>query len=379
MATVGTSTSSEASGNPGERHAHVAADGTALAVYHDGSDLVLRTASSPYSSWSSTTTVDAGADAAGADLLASGDDAHVVYKTSNQFFHRLLTKSGSTWSVGTEHTITTNHSEIGTTAKVLADSAGRLWAFTSGYTGSDYALRIYQSNDAGATWTFSADLTDLDVDGNGTFTAGVSGTRLLAVAVSGSGEFKWRYRTTGDGLTTWAAVATQSGTSSYRNSEKIAAATDADGDICVVTAGANTQPTMYRYVPGTNTWSGGSAVGASSNDRHPALCTIGTDTYVVWSKQAGASNYALVYKVWNGTTLGTEQTLQASGANRLRASAGGSAALLGVLNTLGTGSPYTVEFFSATLAGGGAQDTPELRGRPFGLRGHTQQHQLLAQ
>jgi hypothetical protein len=205
---------------------------------------------------------------------------------------------------------------------------------------------------------------------------------VVSVRCGPSSGFYWR-RADADGvLTSWSAE--QSFATPVYQDHNFSLCADGSGRLLAACSPRiNPDHAIYTatYAPGTDTWTARGEIGTSGDDRWPSLVRNPTtgNVYCVWSEEAAAQSYAIVYKEWDhaGATWGSKVTVQASGSNRVFTGCGCDGVTLLAVDTEGTSS-YTVESF-ATTVGAPPAGGPELFGRPAGLHGKAQMHQLLAQ
>jgi hypothetical protein len=362
--TLGASTSSRATSQASGGLVFIApSDGAAIAIYHDGSDIVFRVAASPYSSWSSATVIEAGAFAHPAACLGAADAIHVIYADgSRNLKHAALSRSGASWSVGSEHAIATgDYGGNDKTHSVAIDSGGNLWALSGHWTGSAYATPCFYSTDSGANWSVSqSDLLGSTLADDTPLKLAVTGTRLLALK-HGSGNTHWRRRETSDGLTSW--VAEQNVSSGIWYNHYFDAQTDDSGRIVIAGApqpgGTDYAIRTKVYTPGSDTWGSNSDIGTGTSDRFAALMKAGADLYCFWAEFAASNSYAVVYKKWTdgSGTWGSKSTLESAGVNRTYLAAGGDQYDALAMWTEGTGSPWDVKSSALSLGtrpGGGS-------------------------
>lgn len=385
MATVSTGVNQQATIWPGQRRAHLAPAGAALVFYWTGSAWEWRTSSgSPYTSWSSASTVTGAVQVAG--LASVMDPAtgnlHVIHKTSGgpDVVYRLFTYSAGSWSMGSSTTISTFDSGgNGEPLGLTLDASGRIWACIQHWTGSATCDIFYSAT--GTSWTSS--LTGSVASSSFSFGVCAVGNYVVFVRCHPSSGFYWRRVDITGSLTSWSTE--QSFSTPVYQDHNFALAEDGAGRLLAACSPfLNPDHAIYTatYSTGTDSWTARGEIGTGGNDRWPSLAKNPStgNVYCVWSEYAASNSYAVVYKEWDdgAATWGSKTTLQASGANRLYTGCGCDGTTLLAVDTEGTSS-YTAEAFAATVGSPPAQDTPELRGRPHGLRGHQQMRQLLAQ
>lgn len=378
--TVGTATRGDATAGYGQRHQLIASDGTAFVCAFDGSNLFFATASSPYTSWSGKTTIVAAggvyAPSTGGFFATYGccfngsatDSISVYYVDSNstrRLHHVLLTRSGSTWTVGTNTVVEADGDQYGANnpAWIGTDSTGRLWIVGWRFAGSGvFQIAARWANAPFTTWTLiatpstpNASFTNLELGGaigivgNSLCTFYTNGTALYGITLPFS-AMVWNAETlydAGSGATSgyWATPAMAlSGTSS-------------DGMLVGSYSGATSgfYPWAYHYNPTTDSFDSFTTFGTTYQDLYPAVCTDGTNFYAIRSAYAAANNYAIVYRKWTQSTTtwdSSDTTISPSGTNQVWTSAHGANSTTLVLTwTQGTASPWNVEFAAVAVGG----------------------------
>ncbi len=347
MTTIGTTTNANATRWWGQRKLLFAADGTSCAIYQDGTDLVFRAASSPYASWGSAVTIQASGQAEADAIIAGDDTIDVVYKKSGNanLGHRRMTKSGASWTVGSEHLITGSANDFGSGGEILRvcrDVSDRLWVAYFQWVGS-YSWEAQYSTDNGSTWNSSitGGTGGIEQHNLALFSAG----NYVVVVTSQDGNLKWRRCDTTGTLTTWTAA--QSSNQGFYGDHKFSSAMDGSG--IVVLAAQPNNSTDYairtcRYDSGSDTWGNQVDIGASASDRSPSVVVAGSSVAAAWAKYSASNDYSVVYKLWDGAAWGTETEIVACGANRTYISAGWDGSGVAAIWTEGTGSPYDVVF-----------------------------------
>jgi hypothetical protein len=362
--TVSTSTNSLATGRSQRRTVHVASDGTAIALYYDGSNWQWRKASSPYSSWSSATAVTNAVKESGLTAcMAANDDVHLIYKVSSgpNLAYRRLTYSAGSWSLGSEVAVASG--DFGNGGEYLSsavDSDERIWVYAYEWTGTNTGEILYSAD--GTSWTSSL-VTAVQLNMPASAVIARAGNYIVAMRMDG-GSINWRRVATNGSVGSWSSESAKTSVGLWDNYQYTALA---DGnDRLMLTAIPNGTDHAVRtisYIPGTDAWDTTyTDIGTGTSDRNSALAKVGNDLYCVWSEYAAANSYAIVYKKWDaaGASWGSRVQMVAAGANRLYVNAGSNSTTLGVVWTAGTGSPYDVVFEYASFGGGAAASSPIL-------------------
>lgn len=356
MTTVVTSVHAQATIWPGQRRVHVASDGGAIVFYWTGSAWEWRTASgAPYTTWSSASTVTGAVQVAGlaAETDVATGDVHVIHKTTggpDVVYRRFTYAGGGSWSMGSTTTISTFDSGgNGEPLSLTVDASGRLWACIQHWTGSPTADVFYSAN--GTSWTSS--LTGSVAASQLSFGVGAAGNYIVFVRASSGSGYYWRRVDTTGSLTTWSSE--QSFATPVYQDHHFAMVADGAGRLLAAAApNINPDHAIYTatYSAATDTWTARGEIGTSGDDRWPSLALNPStgNVYCVWSEEAAANSYAVVYKEWDATaaTWGGKVTVQAAGSNRLYTGASCDGTTLLAVDTEGTSS-YTVESFATTV------------------------------
>lgn len=342
----------------------VASDGVACVIWHDGTNLVFAASVSPYSTWSAKATISA-TDASvrnSAACIDGSDNIYVGYAstTSTHPGFRKLTRSGNTWTVGSEVIISTTGTDSTTPGmKMLREAGGRLW-FVFGYGGVS-PVAAYYSDSPYTTWTlgYTGGQDDAGFPSEMAGFAGTSSIYLMAFSSAGSNsELHYSRHLLSNTPTTWDADSATSGTYalSSSNTGGYGAGVDASGRMLAVFSGGSYGVEYATYVSSTNTWdTNATALGANASDSYVTIAGNATDLWAFWSSYVAANNYALVYKKWsNGGSAwdGSATTLVASGSNIVHSSAAYGNSSIGIAYVTGTASPYTVNFTTIAASAG---------------------------
>lgn len=342
----------------GTPYTQIASDGTAFVMYMASSSVLkFKAAASPYTSWSSATTIQTlGANYSPASCCIDGSDTiYVAYKKSSGGLYQVtLTKSGSTWLVGTEHAVAASgdFGNAGEGVYVLLDGNSRLWIVAHFWNGSADVWNAYYSTNGGTTWTTSLSGGGLYEINKQTIVAAMIGKYLVVVYGNG-GSLEWRRLDTTGTLTSWTAEQSKTATGINADAQfALCADTNGNGVLAVSPPSGSTTYAIRTliYTASTDTWGSQTDIGTTTSDLSPCVVNANGTVYCFWSERAAANNYAIVYKTWNGSSWSGKTTLIASGSNRLYANAGYGASTVGVSDTLGTANPWTVEFASISLA-----------------------------
>lgn len=367
---VSTSTSANATYEGGGHMVCVASDGTACVIYYDGTSMVYRSAASPYSTWSSPTTLpSSGANrfAASAVLNPADDSIDVAYHISGtSLVHVKLTKSGSAWAAGTQHTVTATGASgsSGEPVWIGRDGSGRLWVVGNQ---SNTTWQAWYSSDGGVTWNSSITGATMASSAVAPWAA-ICGNYLVVIwGENTNGNMTWRRLDTTGVLTSWSAaqnvqLGNAGGFGTFWNGDYAAFAADGNGKGVAVWSdgpvGFGSGISAAVYDPSTDTWghyanldtlSGGNADGN--------VCAVNAngDVSVFFPEYAAATSFSLQYATWDHSTAtwGAKTQLEASGTNIANPNAGYGNGLIGVSYTIGTASPWSVEFDTLSVGGGG--------------------------
>lgn len=343
---------------PAERLVQIASDGTAWVAYYNGTTYVFRTASSPYSSWSSTTTIATAASIGASSCIDGSDNIWVCYKDTSgpNLLQVKLTKSGSTWTVGTANTVASgNFGGSRQASYIFFDQSSRLWVISYEFGSADNWEAFYSTN-SGTSWTTSLSTgTSLTIANTSEALVALPvGKYILVTYANSDGALRWRRLDTTGTLTAWTTEAATGTGVNLWNDYEWSLAVDTNGKAVLasgkhVTDAGQAIRTLL-YTPGTDSWGSQTDIGDNTTDTDPTLINANGTVYCFWSRFSASNNYSIVYKTWNGSAWSSETTLIASGSNRLYANAGYGHSTIGIIDLLGTANPWTIEWSSISLA-----------------------------
>lgn len=339
----------------------IASDGTAFVLWCDGTNIKYSIASSPYSSWTTSTlssSVGGATRWAGSVYWDSATDNLMVVSTEGGNTATLLatpfTKSGANWTPGTSHTIDTGVVPYqGSAIQILKDGQGRYWAAVQPGTANTYVY-VYVSTNGGTTWTQSVQSNQ-----------NLSGAIIPAMAIVGNyltlvwgdANISWqRLDVSGVSLGAWSAVFTD-GTNFVDNVTNSTAffpfSSGSKGMFAWTYSGGGGPGTFASvYDPVGNTFSAKSTIQTGTNQGQCTLMPLGADIYALYTIYSAANNYSLAYKKYtDGTSTWdtSPTTIEAAGANIQWPNGVISGTKAYYVYTTGTASPYTLNFNSASV------------------------------
>lgn len=358
MATVSSSVGSTAEQWNGQGHVQFSPDGTAICFYYNGTNWVYRTASAPYTSWSSATTVTGSINPGSFAAINDGaGNIHVVYKITGGpvLRHRVFTWASGSWTMGSANNVTTSGDYANDAAPVdiAIDSDGRVWVHASEWVGG-YNSRILYAASPFSSWTSYFNGNGLNNNGHATYVRRI-GNSMIYPWQSGN-EIRWRRWTTNGSVGT---ISSQSVYSNGANDDWSSdAVADGNGILVHVMAASFGNEVAIRtdsFNNGTGAWTSRGDIGTAVQDRWPCAVVNPTtgNVYCVWSEYASSTSYAIVYKEWDKSTLtwGSKQTVQAAGAERVHINAICNGTTLLIVCTNVTSS--LVESFAVTVGASG--------------------------
>lgn len=339
----------------------IASDGLGCAIGYDGSNLVFATASSPYTSWSAKTTITTSPSLAGsaAACIDGSDNIYLTYlksSSANPGF-RLLTRSGSTWTIGSEVQIAATAMSANWT-QIVRESGGRLWA---AFQDGSAVVYVYYSDNSGTSWSLGTSYTgQYSFAGNGNRNtalgfAGTGANTYLVLASADNGPIKYTRHLLTNTATTWSTAAdSASNYVLWANMMGWGCATDATGRMMIAATPGSTHDFAVRtvyYTASNDTWSTSTDIGASTSDLYSTLASNGTDIWCFWAQFSATNSYALVYKKWSNAnaTWGSSTTLEAAGSNLTYVNAAFGHSTLAVMFESGTATPWNVDFDTVSL------------------------------
>ena len=359
---ISTSTSAVATAIGNNTLATIASDGTALTTWFDGTNQKYSYASSPYSSWT-TNTLTTGARFA-ASLMpdgAGGNVAGVTCLTTGPITYFPLTKSGATYTLGSGTQVSSGTATFnpGQPMMVNKDPQGRYWATCN--TNADTVAQNFQSSTpTTANWTAGLAATV----GNDVFmpVADIVGNYLVVAYWSSGTIFQYqRLDVSQASLGSWSTATTipNLGTTPTDDNTKQHAFRGNGSGVGQLIAASYSGIYAFGYTAATDTWASGVQLSTSSSDLYPTIIGDGLgNLYCIWCLFSATNSYSLVYKKWTGSTNtwdSSATTLIAAGTNIANPNAGWGNNGLGILSTVGTATPWTVQFTRVTWAtsGGG--------------------------
>lgn len=360
MATqIATSTYANATATPGAALiAFAPSDQSALVLFHDGSGPHLAWSQAPYTSWTTALIGGATPRHMGSIHVRADDSVDIVICSPNNdayYFHFI--RSGNAWADdGSAHPIGLGAGDLANDAQASwlgHDTQGRLWWVVIDATLATRTLYVTYSADNGATWTTSLSPTVPGTDW-GLPVASIIGNYLVVCYQDGSGQLSYqRLDVSGASLGAWSAVAAINVGNDVATAIQGSLRDLGAGTGLLVHAGAN-GITANTYTAATDTWSAATPLSAAATDLEPTLVADGAgNAYALWSQFTASNSYALVYKKWNGSAWdATPTTILAAGTNAHYLNAVWFAGKLAYLYTLGTGSPYSVEWDTYTPGAG---------------------------
>lgn len=385
--TISTTTVATALVSNQSPHIYMMSNGDTAAIYFSGSNWAYRVKSG--GSWGSATNLAGSIPTTGADLggasCRNGDTiyfgagsnttafivAKMVFNTGTHVF--TLTYSASTGDSAPVFSLYYDSTNSLVHALVrLSDVNAYLYGFAAGNLANSIAgtsVTGAPADSAGAQKFYGYCLVG---DGTSAFFVVMnntpSGTAVLVTRISSGAT---SYTQTAETSVTALAAANKGITATY------------DGTNIIFVANQNNAALRTMSRTAINTYTAWSSIDASAVANPPALTRLTSDLLATYQRTSGQAN-GEIYTVARTSGSWGAAALLAGGAtsgwsyptaapNDLNDTAGTSR--MGYLT--GTANPWT--FTEDVVAAAAAQDTPELYGRPAGLHGKVQLHQLLAQ
>jgi hypothetical protein len=348
--TVGTSTTANATAQGQCQLVTLASDGTACVLWCDGTNQKFSYASSPYTSWT-TTTLNTGATAwlLSAFLEANGDVQTFSYDGSTSWYKK-LTKSGATYSIGSTLSLLADvFTDKGAPAIITKDPTGRYWTIQHAGSASNSDLVYgFESSTPATGWTVGFPGTQTN-DDNLPF-ADLVGNWLLIGGFNGTNDFMTNRADVSAATvdsSSWSAPSHLPTTGLPTASNYFCCrGNGSDMGMVVHDSGAGIYAKQYKSYD--DSWGTGVQLSNTIQDRHPTLVKVNQDFYCFWCHYSAANNYSLVYKKWDASTQTWDvsmTTLVASGTNIAfpNATYEDSSTTIAVVYTVGTASPWTVK------------------------------------
>lgn len=352
--TISTSTNANATAYSPAQLVAVSASGDALVVWYDGSNVKWSYASSPYSSWTTASLITSISGRWEASLYKlSNDNALLVCSngSGNMVSYLFTYSSGShNWSAGSAVTVLSSGGAFnGGSVGMAADAQGRIWA---AWANNSHVVQIYYTADNGSTWNASTTFTQVSGGDDTCVSLAYIGNYIVTSFCGASAVWKYaRIDAHSASLGSWSSATTVTNCN-MDNTTSNACLRGAPGSNYGILCGDFGNIPTQNYNSNTDTWSSVTNIGSSS-DRQPTLATDGTDLYCLWAKFSASNNFSLVYKKWVASTQTWDSAstqLEASGTNIARPSAGITSGLLGFVYTVGTASPWNVNFDTASVS-----------------------------
>lgn len=346
--TISTSTNANATAYSAGQLVAVSASGDALVVWYDGSNVKWSYASSPYSSWTTASLITSISGRWEASLYKlSNDNALLVCSngSGNMVSYLFTYSSGShNWSAGSAVTVLSSGGAFnGGSVAMDIDAQGRIWA---AWSNNSHVVQIKYTTDNGSTWTASTTFTQVSGGDDTCVNLAYCGNYIVVAFCGASAVWKYaRIDAHSASLGSWSSATTISNCT-MDNTVTSTCLRGAPGSNYGILCGDFGSIPTQNYNATTDTWSSVTSIGSSS-DKTPTLVTDGTDLYCVWSKFSASNNFSLVYKKWVASTQTWDSAstqLEANGTNIARASGGYGNSTLGFVYTVGTASPWNVNF-----------------------------------
>lgn len=360
--TVSTSTAATALDTNLEPKMAIASDGTLFLLYYDGTEMVYRSAVSPYSTWSSATTLPtSGSTRFGGSIHynAADNSIDVFYhiNTGIVTYVKLSYSSGTnTWSNGIAQTIGTGAG--GSSGEVIwggKDQGGNLWCV---FNVSNTTWSASYSTDGGTTWNVSITAASVGTGASVDQPSAVMvGKYLLVCYSNNAGQLAWRRLDTTGTLTAWSVQQTVNlgPNPDFYPGDLMSLAVDGNGKATFVMSGQTfnfgSGVWAKTYDPTADTWGADVHIGATGGGANPDfngfVASNGTDLWAIYTHSASgtAASDALVMKKYtaSSTTWDTNATtLEATVANYVNPTAVATSNTLYFAYVTGTATPWTI-------------------------------------
>lgn len=367
MATIGTSTNAAATQPCNDILVGISpVDGVAVVLWFDGTNQKFSYAASPYTSWTTTTLASGSRFAAGLYMRSNGNADVVSSSSGGAITYYPLTESSGAYSLGTTAQVTSNAGTFnpGNPEMVLVDPQGRYWSVSNSNAAT--ICQVYDSvanSPSTANWTSSLSATA--ASSSLLPVAGIPQNYLVAIYPTASTTFKYqRLEVDVASLGSWSAATTLSLSASPNNTVRWCFRGNGSGKGILVhgsnSAGSGIQ--AYTYTESSDTWSSATQLSTSTSDVSPTLVVDGSgNVYCFWCSFVASNNFALVYKKWTAGTSTWDTsatTLVASGTNITNPSGGFGKSTIGVVYSVGTASPFNVNFATISLATTSSRTVP---------------------
>lgn len=350
--TISTSTNANASGYSPSKLVALSSTKDALVVWFDGTNVKYSYATSPYSSWTtSTLTASIGGGPrwqAGLQKLSNDDVLVVTSNSSGNIVSYYFTYDVNThsWSAGSPVTILSGGANFnGGSVPMDVDAQGRVWL---AWEDNSHVGQIYYTTNNGTSWSSSTTLTLVSGGAPSLMTLAYIGDYIVTVFIATGAAISYQRVDAHDvTIGSWSTAAALPN-SFVDNAANAMSLRGIPGSVRgVFIADEYSAIPAQHYNASTDTWSTVTNIGGTTSDTSPTLVSNGTDLFAVWSKFSAASNFSIVYKQWQSSTQtwDTYSTrIVPDGTNVNRVVADFSGTRLAVVYTVGTGSPYSVNY-----------------------------------
>src|SRR5581483_9876592 len=188
---IGTSTGADPLALGTSNAVTFASNGTCCVLWYDGSNIKMSYASSPYTSWTTSTVSSAGGIVLSSRLDTS-DTVNTIFYVSGGMDYAPITLSGTTYSVGSASSIATESSGGNNLMGCVIDKdpQNRYWALFTDRVGSN--IYAYTATSPGGTWTNNHSVAwSSDVENNYP-AGGITGNYLLFLYPSATSTFNYQ-------------------------------------------------------------------------------------------------------------------------------------------------------------------------------------------
>jgi len=353
---INTSADPAATANTPNQLVTLANDGTALVAWFDGTNQQVSYAAAPYTSWTSAQIASFHRFAASMFINdAGGDVSAVACDNITGINYYPLTKSGASYSIGSSNYTGAGFSTYnpGSCQILLKDGQGRYWLISNDNTNG--VLKVwYSSTPASGTWTQSLSIST--ASNTNMPCADIVGNYLVVLYPDTSSTVSYqRLDVSGGSLGSWSTSTRISVTGTPGSTSHFSFRGNGSGiGVFVYSfAAAGHTITAHTYTASNDTWSSAHDLSTSSNDDFPNVVNAGGDIYVFWCQYAATNSYALAWNVWrkaSSTWDISAKQIVGSGTNISNPNGTYNATLqtIALMYTVGTGSPYSVEFVTLT-------------------------------
>lgn len=358
-ATINTSTDPGATGNTPNNLVTIANDGTALCAWFDGTNQQVSYASAPYNSWTETQLMSFHRFATSMLINdANGDVSALACDNVSGIDYIPIAKSGTSYSVGSPNYTGAGGSTFnaGGCQELLKDSQGRYWLVSNDATNA--VLKVwFSSNPASGLWTQSLNISTAS---NANLPAAdIVGNFLVVLYSDTSSTVSYRrLDVSGVSLGSWSSGAQLSVTGFPGATSHFSFRGNGSGVGVFVYSNSGVSGhtiTSLLYTASNDTWGSPTDLSTSANDDYPTIVNASGDLWVFWCQYAASNSYALVWTVWRKSSSSWDistKTLIPAGSDIFNPNAGFCSATntIGIMYSVGTGSPYSVEFVTVNTA-----------------------------